>query len=109
MASQINSKRRFAFCPQMMPIMTTSADVLVEELSKKVTQEKEVDVYSVFQCLTLDVIGRCAFGLQTRAQTDRDDEFLTHIRSLFNIMSTTCILPLVSECLGQNTWEFNKC
>ena len=89
----------------MMPIMKTSADILVEELSRKVTKKQEVDVYGVFQCLTLDIIGRCAFGLQTRAQTDQDDEFLTNIRSLFNIMSTTCILPLVSKCLGQNTRE----
>ena len=81
----------------MLPIMTTSAEVLVQELDRRTRQQTEVDVYSVFQSLTLDVIGRCAFGLQTQAQTDRHDQFLNNIRSLFNTMSTTLILPLVSK------------
>nr|KAG5704131.1 hypothetical protein BaRGS_009661 [Batillaria attramentaria] len=80
---------------QMMPIMQNSADILVDTLGRLSNKEKSVDVYSAFQGLTLDVIGRCAFGLQTEAQTDEKDEFLTSIRSLFQTMSTTIILPLV--------------
>lgn len=87
-----------ALCCQMMNIMTTSADMLVENLSSRCRgREGTVDMYSAFQSLSLDVIGRCAFGLQTRAQTDPHDEFLITIKSLFDLMSTTIILPLVSE------------
>lgn len=53
--------------------------------------------FSLYQCLTLDVIGRCAFGLQTNAQTDKDDEFLNNIRVLFDGLSKTFIQPLVSK------------
>lgn len=52
---------------------------------------------SLFQCLTLDVIGRCAFGLRTNAQADDKDPFLINVRSLFSRLSKTMILPAVSE------------
>jgi len=53
--------------------------------------------FSLYQRLTLDVIGRCAFGLQTNAQTDTDDDFLKNIRFLFDGLSKTFIQPLVSK------------
>ncbi|XP_076456167.1 cytochrome P450 3A4-like [Babylonia areolata] len=80
---------------QMLPIMNSSANVLVRELSSRRKETSFMDVYQVFQSLTLDIIGRCAFGLQTSAQTDDKDEFLVNIRSLFTTMSTTFVLPLV--------------
>lgn len=54
-------------------------------------------ITSLYQRLTLDVIGRCAFGLQTNAQTDEEDDFLKNIRFLFDGLSKTFIQPLVSE------------
>ncbi|XP_059178255.1 cytochrome P450 3A6-like [Physella acuta] len=80
---------------KMTPIMTESADILVERLTDKAKEQKSMDIYSVFQSLTLDVIGRCAFGLQTKAQVDDNDLFLVKIRKLFHTMSTTLIEPLV--------------
>ncbi|PVD38785.1 hypothetical protein C0Q70_01408 [Pomacea canaliculata] len=75
---------------QMMNIMTTSADMLVENLSSRCRgREGTVDMYSAFQSLSLDVIGRCAFGLQTRAQTDPNDEFLITINSCQKVLDNT--------------------
>ena len=54
---------------------------------------------SVLQSMTLDVIGRCAFGLQTHAQVDKEDMFLVKIRNLFKAMTKTKIEPLLSTRL----------
>ncbi|CAL1528688.1 unnamed protein product [Lymnaea stagnalis] len=80
---------------KMTPIMSEAADILVERLVDRAKEQKSMDIYSVFQSLTLDVIGRCAFGLKTKAQVDEKDVFLVKIRSLFHTMSTTVIEPIV--------------
>ena len=63
----------------------------------------------MYQSLTLDVIGRCAFGLQTNAQTDKDDPFLKNIRILFNGLATTVIQPLVSKYQVIYGMKFASC
>ncbi|KAL3877748.1 hypothetical protein ACJMK2_035410 [Sinanodonta woodiana] len=80
---------------KMFPIIDNMVDHLEENLNVKSAEAKPFDIYSFYQSLTLDVIGRCAFGLQTNAQTDPKDEFLTNIRFLFSGLSKTCILYLV--------------
>uniref|UniRef100_A0A2C9JFY0 Cytochrome P450 n=1 Tax=Biomphalaria glabrata TaxID=6526 RepID=A0A2C9JFY0_BIOGL len=80
---------------QMAPIMLEAADILVERLTEKCKENQILDIYSSFQSLTLDVIGRCAFGLKTKAQVDENDVFLLKIRNLFKTMSTTIIEPIV--------------
>lgn len=80
---------------QMYSTMSNGVDRLMENLEKDNKGEKSVDIYDLFQCLTLDIIGRCAFGLQTNAQTDINDPFLTNIRTLFRTLSKNFILPVV--------------
>lgn len=94
----------------MFSIMTDTADILIDNLDRKAESGDSFDIYSTFQCLTLDVIGRCAFGLRTDAQTDPNDPFLNNIRTLFNTLSKTLILPLVSEynCTVLLFFLFNK-
>jgi cytochrome P450 len=82
---------------QMFHIMETSTDALINNMEKECDKGRPFDIYQQFQCLTLDVIGRCAFGLQTNAQTDPNDPFLANIRFLFNGMATSIILPLCSK------------
>ncbi|RUS73984.1 hypothetical protein EGW08_018252, partial [Elysia chlorotica] len=57
---------------------------------------------SVLQSMTLDVIGRCAFGLQTHAQVDKEDVFLVKIRNLFKAMTKTKIEPFLMVFPGLN-------
>ncbi|XP_071130896.1 cytochrome P450 3A24-like [Mytilus edulis] len=78
---------------QMYSTMSDRVDHLMDNLENK--KEVSIDMYDLFQCLTLDVIGRCAFGLQTNAQIDSNDPFLINIRTLFSYISKTFILPLV--------------
>ncbi|XP_035829344.1 cytochrome P450 3A8, partial [Aplysia californica] len=67
----------------------------LETDNRKGRGAKTLFIHSVFQSLTLDVIGRCAFGLNTQAQVDENDVFLVKIQSLFHTMSTTIIQPIV--------------
>ena len=53
--------------------------------------------FSLFQRLTLDIIGSCALGLQTNAQTDINDPFITNIRTLFRTINNKVILSVVSK------------
>ncbi|XP_052689109.1 cytochrome P450 3A9-like [Crassostrea angulata] len=80
---------------QMFGIMNECTDHLLESMNKKAKSCKTLDIYDLFQCLTLDVIGRCAFGLRTNAQADDKDPFLINVRSLFSRLSKTMILPAV--------------
>ncbi|GFO10394.1 cytochrome p450 3a9 [Plakobranchus ocellatus] len=79
----------------MTPIMSEAADILVERLTDKAKEEDSTDIYSMLQPMTLDVIGRCAFGLQTHAQVDTADMFLVKIRGLFKTVTKTKIEPLL--------------
>ncbi len=83
----------------MFPIMTGTADILIHNLEQKAKTGDSFDIYDNYQRLTLDVIGRCGFGLRTDAQTDPEDPFLVNIRTLFNTLSKTILLPLVSKYL----------
>ncbi|KAK3760694.1 hypothetical protein RRG08_010667 [Elysia crispata] len=86
----------------MTPIMSEAADILVERLTDRAKEEDSTDIYSVLQSMTLDVIGRCAFGLQTHAQVDKEDMFLVKIRNLFKAMTKTKIEPLLMVLPGLN-------
>lgn len=79
----------------MFGTINNSADHLLSNTEKRCKDGETYDVYSMYQSFTLDVIGRCAFGLQTNAQTHDDDDFLKNIRYLFDGLSKTYIQPLV--------------
>ncbi|XP_021373364.1 cytochrome P450 3A11-like [Mizuhopecten yessoensis] len=79
----------------MTVVMEQQIDKLLQNLGTQQDKGIYFDIYRQFQSLTLDVIGRCAFGLHTNAQLDLSDAFLNNIQSLFRNMSTTVILPIV--------------
>ncbi|RWS21725.1 Cytochrome P450 3A24-like protein, partial [Leptotrombidium deliense] len=61
--------------------MIDAVDALIENLENaKKAGEKDVDIYPLFQGLTLDVIGRTAFGVRTNVQRDANDPFLNAVR-----------------------------
>ncbi|KAH3861757.1 cytochrome P450 3A24-like [Dreissena polymorpha] len=79
----------------MFATINSSVDHLVCNTDDKCNIGETFDVYSLYQRLTLDVIGQCAFGLQTNVQTDENDDFLNNIRVLFDGLSKTILQPLV--------------
>ncbi|GFS94156.1 cytochrome P450 3A24 [Nephila pilipes] len=69
---------------QMAPIMNSAIDSLVENVEKKSTSGDSFDIYPLFQGLTMDVIGRTAFGIQTDAQNNPDDPLLRSSKILLS-------------------------
>ncbi|XP_055925090.1 cytochrome P450 3A9-like isoform X1 [Argiope bruennichi] len=65
---------------QMAPIMNSAIDSLMNNVEKKYAAGEEFDIYPMFQGLTMDVIGRTAFGIQTDTQNDPNDPFLRAIK-----------------------------
>ncbi|XP_054709648.1 cytochrome P450 3A24-like [Uloborus diversus] len=69
---------------QMAPIMNGAIDSLLKNVEKKSNRGEAFDIYPMYQGLTMDVIGRTAFGIQTDVQNDPNDPFLRSARILFS-------------------------
>jgi cytochrome P450 len=67
----------------MAPTATECVDLLVALLKEKARVGKPFDIYAMYQALTLDVIGRCAFGIHTDCQNNPNDEFLICCKQVF--------------------------
>ncbi|GIY50882.1 cytochrome P450 3A29, partial [Caerostris extrusa] len=63
----------------MAPIMNTAIDSLVANVDKKCASGESFDIYPMYQGLTMDVIGRTAFGIQTDSQNNPNDPLLRSI------------------------------
>ncbi|GIY20849.1 cytochrome P450 3A24 [Caerostris darwini] len=69
---------------QMAPIMNTAIDSLVANVEKKCDAGESFDIYPFYQGLTMDVIGRTAFGIQTDSQNNPNDPLLRSSKILFS-------------------------
>ncbi|GIY20843.1 cytochrome P450 3A29 [Caerostris darwini] len=67
----------------MAPIMNTAIDSLVANVGKKCDAGEAFDIYPMYQGLTMDVIGRTAFGIQTDSQNNPNDPLLRSSKVLF--------------------------
>lgn len=68
----------------MSPIMNDAIDNLLENLNEKCQSGENFDIYTLYQRLTMDVIGRTAFGIQTNVQKNPDDPLLRLAYILFH-------------------------
>ncbi|CAF3694472.1 unnamed protein product [Rotaria sp. Silwood1] len=58
---------------RIIPIMDSSIDVFIEKLSLK-NNEKIINILDFYKRLTMDIICRCAFGIDTKIQYDIDNK-----------------------------------
>ncbi|XP_054709649.1 cytochrome P450 3A24-like [Uloborus diversus] len=79
----------------MAPIMNDSIDSLLTNVEKKSKAGESFDIYPMYQGLTMDVIGRTAFGIQTDVQNNPNDPFLRSVRVLLSGDSSS-ILSIIS-------------
>ncbi|XP_064630991.1 cytochrome P450 3A9-like isoform X2 [Lineus longissimus] len=89
---------------QMSPLMNQSIDDMMELLEKKEEDGKPFNVYAMFQGLTLDIIGECAFGMRVESQKNPKDPFLLRCRQIFLYGAQRPILILSAMLLP----EFRK-
>lgn len=72
---------------------------LLEENRLK-SKDGEVEIYKIFQGLTMDTIGRSAFGVETNAQEKPDDPFFVSVRRVFEShMDKLYALPFMADLL----------
>jgi hypothetical protein len=66
----------------MLDLMGSSMDNMIRYLEQRVKTNPVVDMKSVFQSLTLDVIAKCAFGLETNTHEEPASELLMMARKI---------------------------
>ncbi|XP_040077171.2 cytochrome P450 3A8-like [Ixodes scapularis] len=72
----------------MLDHIAEVSDVFMDVLGKRADQGKEINLLETMQALTMDYIGRAAFGIDTSFQKDLDNPFLvTAKRTLREIMT----------------------
>ncbi len=69
---------------QSVPLINDAIDALLENVEKNSEQDREFDIYELFQGLTMDTIGRSAFGIRTNVQRNPDDRFLKAAQAGFS-------------------------
>ncbi|KAG8194932.1 hypothetical protein JTE90_021393 [Oedothorax gibbosus] len=85
---------------QMAPIMNGAIDSLLDNIEKQ--GSSEFNIHGMYQRLTMDVIGRTAFGIQTDVQNNPDDLFLRCAKGFFQNDTKNPILLLSSSFQSLN-------
>ena len=71
---------------QTVPMINDALDTMfriIEEQRVKLP-DGDLDIYSFFQGLTMDTIGRSAFGVETKTQENPNDPFLKRAKEIFD-------------------------
>lgn len=63
--------------------MNSSIEAMLGILQEKAENGEEVEMFDVYQRLTLDVITRTAFGVRTDVQTNRSSDLLRNTKIFF--------------------------
>ncbi|RWS21994.1 cytochrome P450 3A8-like protein [Leptotrombidium deliense] len=83
-------------------IMDDTVNGFIASIDKFVDEgTQEFDIYPLFQGLTLETIGRSAFGITTDAQTNPNDPFLLASKAFFNNNLTSHLLSTLSICFPE--------
>ncbi|UJR24390.1 hypothetical protein I4U23_005767 [Adineta vaga] len=68
----------------MSPLMNACITDLMKKIPNHVENGEEFNIYSYYKRMTMDVICRCAFGIDTDLQNNRDNIYFKKIRELFS-------------------------
>ncbi|OWA52717.1 Cytochrome P450 3A31 [Hypsibius exemplaris] len=86
-APTFTAKKMKGMSPKMNGIM----DVMLGILDDKAHSGETIDIYGLFQGLTLDVIGNCAFAMNTDCLRNPDEIFLASVKTIFAGFSSPII------------------
>lgn len=68
----------------MTPIINDAINSFLHNIESKSAKGESFDIYPMYQGLTMDVIGRTAFGIQTDVQSNPNDPLLRSARVLIS-------------------------
>ncbi|XP_022256482.1 cytochrome P450 3A29-like isoform X1 [Limulus polyphemus] len=102
----------------MSSIMNYAIQELLTNIEKKSQEGKPFDVYKLYQSLTMDVIGRCALGIQTDVQKSPEEhELVKNSRVIFSrefhswltvMMVSFPEIETIMTKLGQMSFKFRN-
>ncbi|CAF3375164.1 unnamed protein product [Rotaria socialis] len=79
----INPTFSTAKLKMMSPLINECIDDLMEKLDTHVKNANEFNIYLYYKRLTMDVICRCAFGIDTDVQNNPDNIYFKKVEELF--------------------------
>ncbi|CAA91268.3 Cytochrome P450 [Caenorhabditis elegans] len=88
----------------MQETINSKVDLFLDILREKASSGQKWDIYDDFQGLTLDVIGKCAFAIDSNCQRDRNDVFYVNAKKYISnidirhskIIAASVLLPELS-------------
>ncbi|XP_017274474.1 thromboxane-A synthase isoform X2 [Kryptolebias marmoratus] len=104
---------------EMVPLINTATDALMNNLSVHAESGKVFDIHKCFQCFTMDVIASVAFGTNLDSQNNPDDPFVHYAQMffamsffkplvLFSILFSKIMAPLVRIIPNKRREEIDK-
>ena len=68
----------------MLDLLGGCVDNMVEHLEEASKTNSSVKVKNMFQCMALDIIAKCAFGIESNCFKDQDNEIFKNGRHAFD-------------------------
>ena len=85
----------------MVPLIEDSVKTLIKIIGEKSVNNNEFDIHKLYKKLTMEVIGKVAFGIDTESQTNPNDEFATTAESvLMNKIPFILMLRFLAKTLS---------
>uniref|UniRef100_A0A914VHG7 Cytochrome P450 n=1 Tax=Plectus sambesii TaxID=2011161 RepID=A0A914VHG7_9BILA len=80
----------------MFSTVESTISIFMENMAEHAESGKSFDIYDEFQALTLDVIGKCAFAIDSNSLKNRDDPFYINCRKFFleSDMKRSWVIPI---------------
>ena len=94
---------------QMLPMMDDCLSKLIVKLQESIEQEPlGFDIYQLYKALTMDLIWRCCFGMETDMQINPNNPYLIRSREVFAKENNTYLTTLLGIFIPelQPCWLF---
>ena len=73
----------------MLDLLGDSVDNMIQHLEEVTPTDPVLDVKNIFQALTLDVIAKCAFGIESNSFKNPDNQIFKHGKKIFEDFKIT--------------------
>ena len=84
---------------RMIPMINNCISIFMDKIDdfhKNKASDESFDISKFYKCLTMDLIWRCCFGLQTDMQNDPNDPFLRRSQQVFARENNTYLGTILS-------------
>ena len=111
----INPTFSAAKLKMMSPLINGCISNLMEKLAEYVETNEEFNIYMYYKRMTMDVICRCAFGVDTDLQNNPDNMYFKKVEEIFtrtdrmsSLFKFSQIMPALAEITTKIFFTINK-